>query len=126
MASRVNAQGKLNQVFGIIGECLDSEVCSIYLLRDGTLELYATRGLKQEAVHVTRLGLGEGLVGMIADQIETLNLDEAAAHPDFSYRPETGEELYHSRSEEHTSELQSLMRNSYAVFCLKKKKKKKK
>src|SRR3546814_16473363 len=33
---------------------------------------------------------------MIADQIETLNLDEAAAHPDFSYRPETGEELFHS------------------------------
>src|SRR3546814_6014766 len=31
-----------------------------------------------------------------------------------------------ARSEEHTSELQSLMRNSYAVFCLKKKKKKKK
>src|SRR3546814_5332358 len=30
----------------------------------------------------------------------------------------------HCRSEEHTSELQSLMRNSYAVFCLKKKKKK--
>jgi phosphotransferase system enzyme I (PtsP) len=96
MASRANAQGKLNQVVGIIGECLDSEVCSIYLLRDGALELYATRGLKQEAVHVTRMGLGEGLVGTIAEQIETLNLDEAAAHPDFSYRPETGEELFHS------------------------------
>jgi phosphotransferase system enzyme I (PtsP) len=96
MASRTNAQGKLNQVVGIIGECLHSEVCSIYLLRDGTLELYATRGLKQEAVHVTRLALGEGLVGTIAQQIETLNLDEAAAHPDFSYRPETGEELFHS------------------------------
>ncbi len=96
MASRANAQGKLNQVVGIIGECLDSEVCSIYLLREGALELYATRGLKQEAVHVTRLGLGEGLVGTIAEHIETLNLDEAAAHPDFSYRPETGEELFHS------------------------------
>lgn len=96
MASRTNAQGKLNRVVGIIGECLDSEVCSIYLLREGALELYATRGLKQEAVHVTRLGLGEGLVGTIAEQIETLNLDEAAAHPDFSYRPETGEELFHS------------------------------
>ncbi|WP_077147570.1 phosphoenolpyruvate--protein phosphotransferase [Sphingopyxis sp. KK2] len=96
MAARTHAQGKLNQVVGIIGECLDSEVCSIYLLREGALELYATRGLKQEAVHVTRLGLGEGLVGMIAEQIETLNLDEAAAHPDFSYRPETGEELFHS------------------------------
>src|SRR3546814_1290744 len=32
--------------------------------------------------------------------------------------------LYSLRSEEHTSELQSLMRISYAVFCLKKKKKK--
>src|SRR3546814_4066554 len=32
-------------------------------------------------------------------------------------------DLYHIRSEEHTSELQSLMRISYAVFCLKKKKK---
>src|SRR3546814_6141874 len=31
----------------------------------------------------------------------------------------------HDRSEEHTSELQSLMRISYAVFCLKKKKRKK-
>lgn len=96
MAARTHAQGKLNQVVGIIGECLDSEVCSIYLLREGALELYATRGLKQEAVHVTRLALGEGLVGTIAEQIETLNLDEAAAHPDFSYRPETGEELFHS------------------------------
>src|SRR3546814_9825710 len=33
-----------------------------------------------------------------------------------------GERLVQTRSEEHTSELQSLMRNSYAVFCLKKKK----
>src|SRR3546814_9830416 len=32
----------------------------------------------------------------------------------------TDERLAHLRSEEHTSELQSLMRNSYAVFCLKK------
>lgn len=96
MASRTTAQAKLNQVVGIIGECLNSEVCSIYLLREGALELYATRGLKQEAVHVTRLAPGEGLVGTIAAQIETLNLDEAAAHPDFSYRPETGEELFHS------------------------------
>src|SRR3546814_6669104 len=34
----------------------------------------------------------------------------------------SGAALSPSRSEEHTSELQSLMRNSYAVFCLKKKK----
>ena len=60
MAARTGAQAKLNQVVGIIGGALKSEVCSIYLLRDGVLELYATRGLKQEAVHVTKLALGEG------------------------------------------------------------------
>ena len=96
MGSRSPAQAKLAAVVQIIGEALDSEVCSIYLLRDGLLELFATRGLKEEAVHVTKLALGEGLVGTIAEQVETLNLDEAAAHPDFAYRPETGEELFHS------------------------------
>jgi phosphotransferase system, enzyme I, PtsP len=96
MAARTGAQAKLNKVVEIIGEELSSEVCSIYLLREGYLELFATRGLKQEAVHVTRLAPGEGLVGTIAQNVDTLNLDEAAAHPDFAYRPETGEEMFHS------------------------------
>lgn len=96
MASRSAAQTKLNQVVQIIGEELGTEVCSIYLLRDGVLELFATRGLKQEAVHVTKMALGEGLVGTIAKNVETLNLDEATSHPDFAYKPETGEELFHS------------------------------
>ncbi len=96
MAKRLPAQSKLNSVAEIIGTTLDSEVCSIYLLREGVLELFATRGLAQEAVHVTKLALGEGLVGTIAANVETLNLDEAATHPDFAYRPETGEERFHS------------------------------
>jgi phosphotransferase system enzyme I (PtsP) len=96
MASRSHAQAKLNTVADVVGESLHSEVCSIYLLREGALELFATRGLAQEAVHVTRLAVGEGLVGTIAAHIDTLNLAEATAHPDFSYRPETGEEKFHS------------------------------
>jgi phosphotransferase system, enzyme I, PtsP len=96
MASRTSAQAKLNKVVRIIAEAMASEVCSIYLLRDGVLELYATVGLNQSAVHVTRLALGEGLVGTIARQVAVLNLAEAAGHPEFAYRPETGEELYHS------------------------------
>jgi phosphotransferase system enzyme I (PtsP) len=96
MASRTPAQAKLNAVVGIVGEAMASEVCSIYLLREGVLELFATRGLAQEAVHVTKMALGEGLVGTIAEQVETLNLDEAASHPDFAYRPETGEDRFHS------------------------------
>ncbi len=96
MASRTGAQAKLNKVVNIIGEALDSEVCSIYLLREGMLELFATRGLNQSAVHVTRLGVGEGLTGTIAQNNETLNLDKAASHPEFQYRPETGEDKFHS------------------------------
>src|ERR1700712_3333879 len=96
MASRTGAQAKLNHVAGIIAEALESEVCSIYLLRDGELELYATRGLNQDAVHVTKMALGEGLVGTIAANVETMNLDEATSHPDFAYKPETGEEMFHS------------------------------
>lgn len=96
MASRSGPQAKLNQIVEVIGAKLDSEVCSIYLLREGMLELFATRGLNQAAVHVTRLAVGEGLVGTIASNIETLNLAEAAAHPDFAFRPETGEEKFHS------------------------------
>ncbi len=96
MAGRTPAQAKLNQVVQIIGEAIDSEVCSIYLLREGVLELYATRGLDQAAVHVTKLALGEGLVGAVARNMEVLNLDEAASHPDFAYKPETGEDRFHS------------------------------
>ncbi|WP_298463836.1 phosphoenolpyruvate--protein phosphotransferase [uncultured Erythrobacter sp.] len=96
MASRMHAQGKLDRVVEIVGECLTSEVCSIYLLREGMLELFATQGLNQSAVHVTRMAIGEGLTGTIADNAEMLNLAEAKAHPDFQYRPETGEEKFHS------------------------------
>src|SRR6185436_6608369 len=96
MAARGNAQSKLDRVVDLIAEAMESEVCSIYLLRDNYLELFATHGLRKEAVHVTKLRMGEGLVGTIAAEGRILNLDEAAEHPAFAYRPETGEESFHS------------------------------
>ncbi|HET7282269.1 MAG TPA: phosphoenolpyruvate--protein phosphotransferase [Sphingomicrobium sp.] len=96
MARRGSAQGKLDQVVDLIADKMDSDVCSIYLLRDNFLELFATHGLRKEAVHVTRLRLGEGLVGTIAAEGRVLNLAEAAEHPAFLYKPETGEERFHS------------------------------
>ena len=96
MAKRGSAQAKLDKVVDLIAEAMKSEVCSIYLLRDNGLELSATHGLRKEAVHVTRLAMGEGLVGTIAEEGRILNLDEAANHPAFAYRPETGEERFHS------------------------------
>ena len=96
MARRGSAQTKLDRVVDLIAAAMASEVCSIYLLRDQSLELFATHGLRKEAVHVTRLAFGEGLVGTIAEEGRILNLDEAASHPEFVYRPETGEERFHS------------------------------
>ena len=96
MAGKAAAQAKLNQVVKIVAAELGSEVASIYLLRDGLLELFATFGLAQSAVHVTRLSMGQGLVGTIAASREALSLAQAKAHPDFAYRPETGEDDFDS------------------------------
>src|SRR3954469_5991563 len=96
MAKRGSAQSKLDRVVDLIAAAMGSDVCSIYLLRDNFLELFATHGLRKEAVHVTRMRMGEGLVGTIAAEGRILNLAEAADHPAFAYRPETGEERFHS------------------------------
>src|SRR3954471_9284494 len=96
MASRGSAQSKLDRVVDLIAGKMHSDVCPIYLRRHNNLELFAPHGLRKEAVHVTRLHMGEGLVGTIAAEGRVLNLAEAADHPAFAYRPETGEERFHS------------------------------
>jgi phosphotransferase system enzyme I (PtsP) len=97
MAEPVSAQDRLDKIVVLIAANMVAEVCSVYVLRvDGTLELYATEGLNREAVHQTVLKGGEGLVGLVAKEAEPLNLPNAQAHPAFSYKPETGEEIYNS------------------------------
>ncbi len=97
MAEPVSAQDRLDKVVVLIAANMVAEVCSVYVLRvDGTLELYATEGLKREAVHQTVLKADEGLVGLVASEANPMNLSDAQAHPAFSYRAETGEEIYHS------------------------------
>jgi phosphotransferase system enzyme I (PtsP) len=97
MATSADAQVRLDRVVKIIAGNMVAEVCSVYLMRAGeVLELFATEGLNREAVHQTRLRVGEGLVGDIAAHARPLNLPDAQSHPLFVYRPETGEEIYHS------------------------------
>src|SRR5215470_17349163 len=97
MAEPVSAQERLDKIVVLIAANMVAEVCSVYVLRvDGTLELYATEGLKKEAVHQTVLRQDEGLVGLVASEANPINLSQAQDHPAFSYRPETGEENYHS------------------------------
>jgi phosphotransferase system enzyme I (PtsP) len=97
MAEPVSAQARLDKIVVLIASNMVAEVCSVYVQRaDQTLELYATEGLNREAVHLTTMRTSEGLVGLIARNAEPLALSEAQEHPSFSYRPETGEEAYHS------------------------------
>lgn len=97
MAEPVSAQDRLDKIVVLIAANMVAEVCSVYVLRvDGSLELYATEGLSREAVHLTVLRPGEGLVGLVAREAEALNLPNAQAHPAYAYKPETGEEIYHS------------------------------
>jgi len=97
MAEQISAQERLDKIVVLIAANMVAEVCSVYVLRvDGTLELYATEGLNREAVHLTVLNAGEGLVGLVAKEAEALNLPNAQNHPAFSYKPETGEEIYNS------------------------------
>ncbi len=97
MAGTESVQGRLDDFVQVISKAMRVKVASIYLLRPGEdLELSATQGLKKSAVHKTRMKPGEGLVGHVALTARPLNLADAPSHPLFSYRPETGEDPYHS------------------------------
>lgn len=92
-----SSQERLDKVVDLIAQHIVAEVCSVYAMRAGeTLELFATKGLKPAAVHKTKLQVNEGLVGLIAAQARPVALADAQSHANFAYRPETGEEIYHS------------------------------
>ncbi|MET0569169.1 MAG: GAF domain-containing protein, partial [Hyphomicrobiaceae bacterium] len=97
MAEPGDGQSRLDKIVRQTAGLMVAEVCSIYLKRqDGNLELFATEGLNPSAVHNTFMKRGEGLVGRCAELAVPVNEPDAQSHPAFSYRPETGEEIYHS------------------------------
>jgi len=90
-------QERLDRITNLIADSMGAQVCSIYLLRDaGTLELCATEGLNPDAVHQTRLRIGEGLVGRVAREAHAINVSNAPKERGFRYMPETGEEVFSS------------------------------
>ena len=92
-----DGQERLDKIVRQIAGVMVADVCSLYLKRqDGSLELFASEGLNRTAVHTTMLKRGEGLVGRCAEMGVLINEPDASKHPAFSYRPETGEEIYHS------------------------------
>ncbi len=97
MAEDRAGQARLDNITHLIADSMGTEVCSVYLFRDAeTLELCATEGLKPEAVHETRMKVGEGLVGRVAKSGNVVNEADAPSAKGFRYMPETGEEIYSS------------------------------
>lgn len=97
MSAEIEVQEKLNRIVKVVATEMHTQVCSFYLLQPGDiLELFATYGLKSNAVHETSLRLGEGLIGEIAVQKKALSFEDAWQHPSFVFKPETGEKVFHS------------------------------
>ncbi len=97
IAENSDPRQRLQKLVKIIADGLVAEVCSIYVRRAGdSLELFATAGLSPDAVNRTYLRVGEGLVGLVAASAAPLAESDAWRHPNFAYRPETGEEKFKS------------------------------
>lgn len=102
IVQEVNAARDLEQALTIIvrrvKQAMAADVCSVYLTdpREHGQILMASDGLNPESVGKVRVALGEGLVTLVAERAEPLNLDNAPDHPRFVYFPETGEERYHA------------------------------
>lgn len=77
---------------------LNVDVCSMYLVMPGRerLVLMASEGLNQSAIGRVQLDFDEGLVGLVAQRAEPVNLDESPKHSRYKFFPETGEQSYHA------------------------------
>ena len=93
-----NAAETLSNVVQLIQRRFGTDVCSVYLLGPdrSNLVLAATVGLRPDSVGRVRMRLDEGLVGLVAEELKPLIVDDAPAHPRFKYFKEAGEDPYRS------------------------------
>ncbi|MEX0618246.1 MAG: phosphoenolpyruvate--protein phosphotransferase [Pseudohongiellaceae bacterium] len=102
IVQEVNAARDLQSALDIIvtrtSEAMHTQVCSVYLLDPDVNShvLMASQGLNPTSVGHVSLQVGEGLVGLVAQDAEPINLDDAPSHPSYHYLPETGEEEFQS------------------------------
>jgi glycogen phosphorylase len=82
----------------LIQKRFETDVCSAYLLEPdrANLVLAATVGLRPDSVGRVRMGVHEGLAGLVAEELRPITVEDAAEHPRFKYFRESGEESYHS------------------------------
>ena len=78
-------------------QVLEADASAIFFLENETNEfvLRATQGLNQALVNQLRVPLSNGLIGLIAERKEAINLDDATQHEAYQLIPKSGEERYH-------------------------------
>ncbi len=88
----------LMELVALISRHLRTEVCSAYLLEPDRahLILAATIGLSPQSVGAIRLSLEEGLVGLVAERVRPVAVDQVKRHPRFKYFQQAGEDAYQS------------------------------
>ena len=81
-----------------IREAIGADVCSVYMRdqRSGRYVFQANEGLNREQLGRLSLAAGEGLVGMVAEREEPLNLDLATSHANFHPVEGIGEEPFNA------------------------------
>ncbi len=102
IVQKVNATQDIGEalrvVVRLVKESITAEACSIFIVDEerGEYVLAATEGLNPKLVYQLRLKFGEGLVGLVGERGEPLNLDQATEHPNYHFVPNSGEEKYHA------------------------------
>ena len=88
----------LMNVVALIAKRFETDVCSAYLLEPdrANLVLAATVGLRPQCIGTLRLGLNEGLAGLVAEQVRPVAVEQVKNHPRFKYFREAGEDAYQS------------------------------
>lgn len=100
IVNEVNTASSLEEALHLIvagvKHAVGADVCSVYLTDAEARShvLMATDGLRQEAVGKVTLPLGRGLIGLVSERAEPLNLSDATSHPRYLFVAETGETEY--------------------------------
>ncbi|MGS0825296.1 phosphoenolpyruvate--protein phosphotransferase [Shewanella sp. 0m-8] len=94
VASARDLQNALDLLVTQTKQAMATECCSIYILEEQQLVLSATDGLEPTAVNRVKIPITQGLVGLVAQREEAINLADASSHPRFKLLPEVSEEAY--------------------------------
>jgi len=88
----------LMNVVALIAKRFHTDVCSAYLLEPdrANLVLAATLGLRPKCIGTLRMGIHEGLAGLVAEQVRPVAVEQVKNHPRFKYFSEAGEDEYQS------------------------------